>query len=133
MSRIVRRTRGFTLVSTLFLLVVVSGMGAYLVNLSVSQHATHALGVNALRARHAALGGLEWLAYRLANVSNDCPTLPATLTIEGYEVSVTQCAFSTVTEGAASYRLFDVTVSAERGTFGEADYVRLAVRATLGG
>ncbi len=133
MNSFVARLRGFTLISTLFLLVVVSGLAAYLVNLSVAQHAGNALSVNALRGRHAALSGLEWMAYHLANVSDTCPSPSPTLSIEGFDVSIAQCAFSTVTEGGASYRLFDVTVQAERGAFGDADYVRLAIRATLRG
>lgn len=133
MSGTSKRAAGFTLVTTLFLLVVVSGLGAYLVSLSVAQHHASALSIDTLRGRHAALSGLEWLAYRIANVSNTCPTPPATLTIEGFDVTLTNCSATDVIEGADSYRLFDVTVSAERGDFGDADYVKLAIRANLRG
>lgn len=55
------------------------------------------------------------------------------MTIEGFNVSVTGCAETSVTEGMANYSLFDITVSAERGVFGDADYVNHAIRATLRG
>lgn len=133
MNRLPTAVRGFSLISTLFLLVVVSGLASYLVNLSVAQQYSTALTVSALRGRHAALSGLEWVAYRINNVSSSCPAVPSNLTIEGFSVTLTNCTQSVVTEGLSSYKLFDVTVSAERGAFGDADYVNHAIRATLKG
>jgi MSHA biogenesis protein MshP len=133
MSNMPAYIRGFSLITTLFLLVVVSGLASYLVNLSIAQQYSTALSISALRGRHAALSGLEWVAYRLNNVSASCPPIPSSMTIEGFHVSVTGCAETSVTEGAASYSLFDVTVSAESGVFGEANYVNHAIRATLKG
>lgn len=133
MNRLPTAVRGFSLISTLFLLVVVSGLASYLVNLSVAQQYSTALTVSALRGRHAALSGLEWVAYRINNVSSSCPAVPSNLTIEGFSVTLTNCTQSVVTEGPSSYNLFDVTVSAERGAFGDADYVNHAIRATLKG
>ena len=70
MNRLPTAVRGFSLISTLFLLVVVSGLASYLVNLSVAQQYSTALTVSALRGRHAALSGIEWVAYRINNVSS---------------------------------------------------------------
>ncbi len=127
------RVNGFTLITTLFLLVVVSGLAAYLVNLATAQQYSSALTVSALRARHAALGGMEWVAYRINNVANTCPPVPTTLMIDGFNVSLTDCSASIINEGSISYSMYDVTVRAERGSFGDADYVNLALRATLRG
>ena len=124
---------GFSLVSVLFLLVVVSALASYLVNLSIAQQQGSALSIDALRGRHAALSGLEWVAYHVAHVASSCPSVPTTLDIEGFSVSLTSCTQTDVVEGAANYRLFDVTVNAERGSFGNADYVNLALRAALRG
>lgn len=133
MTRALASIRGFSLISTLFLLVVVSSLAGYLVNLSIAQQYSTALTVSALRGRHAALSGLEWVAYRINNVSSSCPAVPTSMTIEGFNVSLTSCTASSITEGLATYNLFDVTVNAERGAFGDADYVNLAIRATLRG
>jgi Tfp pilus assembly protein PilX len=133
MNRNRNRAAGFTLVTTLFLLVIVAGLAAYLVNLSVAQHHTSALSVDTLRGRHAAVSGLEWVAYHIANVTNSCPTVPTVLAVEGFDVTLSSCSVSDVTEGAVSYRLFNVVVSAQRGSFGDADYVNLAIRANLRG
>jgi hypothetical protein len=133
MNRPSTAARGFSLISTLFLLVVVSGLASYLVNLSVAQQYSTALTVSALRGRHAALSGLEWVAYRINHVSSSCPPITSNLTIEGFSVTLSNCTQSVVTEGLSSYNLFDVTVTAERGAFGDADYVNHAIRATLRG
>jgi MSHA biogenesis protein MshP len=133
MSIVPASIRGFSLITTLFLLVVVSGLAAYLVNLSIAQQYSSALSISALRGRHAALSGLEWVAYRINNVSSTCPPIPSNMIIEGFNVSVTGCTETSVTEGVDVYSLFDVTVSAERGAFGDADYVNHAIRATLRG
>ena len=128
-----RHCSGFTLISTLFLIVVVSGLAGYLVNLSVAQQTTMAMSVNASRARLAAGAGLEWFTYRVANVSNDCPSGPVNLVIEGFDVTITSCAVTDTTEGGLPLRLIDVSVEASRGSFGHADFVRHALRATLRG
>ena len=133
MNKFLASVRGFSLISTLFLLVVVSSLAGYLVNLSITQQYSTALTISASRGRHAALSGLEWVAYRINHVSSSCPAVPSNLTIEGFNVSLTGCTASSVTEGSATYKLFDVTVNAERGAFGDADYVNLAIRATLRG
>ena len=127
------KLRGFTLISTLFLLVVVSSLAAYLVNISTAQHLGSALTLSSLRGRHAALSGIEWVAHRILNVANTCPPVPTTMTIEGYSVQLSACSAVDIIEAGSSYRLFDVTVNASRGSFGDADYVNLAVRATLRG
>jgi MSHA biogenesis protein MshP len=128
-----KKAAGFTLITTLFLLVVVSGLASYLVNISTAQHLGSALALDALRGRHAALTGIEWVAYRLNHVAADCPPVPTTMVVEGFTVELQACRATDVTEGGGSYRLFDVTVSAAKGEFGSADHINLAVRATLRG
>lgn len=128
-----RKSTGFTLITTLFLLVVVSSLGAYLVNMSITQHTSSMLAVKAQRARLAALSGLEWVAYRIANIANSCPSSSTSLVIEGFNVTLTGCAATVVIEGVDTYTLFDITVTAQSGTYGDSDYVNLAVRANLKG
>lgn len=130
MNGMVTQQRGFTLVTTLFLLVVVSALGGYLVQLSTAQHATSGLSVSGLRARYALTSGVEWLTYGLRS-SGVCPSLPATLTVEGFQVMVNGCTAHAITEGPLSYQLFDVVLSAERGVFGTPDYVKVRLQVTL--
>lgn len=124
------RSAGFTLLSTLFLLVVVSLLGAYMVKLATAQHLTSALEIDALRARYAAYSGLEWVQSEVINTSA-CPSVPSVLTVGAYQVSMTACNASNVVEGTVNYQLFDVTVLASRGSFGSAGYTQARLQATL--
>jgi MSHA biogenesis protein MshP len=57
MNKTMTSVRGFSLITTLFLLVVVAGLAGYLVNLSISQQYSTALTLDGLRGRHAASSG----------------------------------------------------------------------------
>lgn len=60
----IRRQRGFSLVSAIFLLIVLAGLGAAIVNISTTQHTSSALDVQGTRAYQAARAGIEWGLYR---------------------------------------------------------------------
>lgn len=124
------RQTGFTLLSALFLLVVVSALGGYLVRLATAQQVNSALAVSGLSARYALASGMEWLVYQL-NTAGACPALPATVNVDGFQVSVANCSTYVISEGGSSYPLFDVTINAERGVFGTVDFVSVSMRASL--
>lgn len=61
-----RRTHtGFTLVSVLFILVVLAALGAALASISVRQHMGSAAEIDATRALQSARGGLEWAVFQV--------------------------------------------------------------------
>ncbi len=126
------RQRGFSLIGTLFVLVVVSLLGAYMVQIGSAQHLQVAMSAQGLRAQYAAHSGLEWLAHRLRRDAA-CPVLAAPLAIEGFSVRIVRCEAWPVTEGALHYTVYDVTVTAERNAFGHVDHVSRTLRATLEG
>ena len=125
------RQGGFSLLTALFLLVVVSGMTAYLVNLATAQHLSSALTVQNSRAYYAAISGLEWVADRVRNNPTACPPVPTSFSAEGFLIRLTACTRSAITEAGSTYALFDVTVDASRGGFGDWDFVSRSIRATL--
>src|SRR5512135_2799967 len=58
-------SRGFALVTAIFLLVVLSALGAYLLSIASIQHTTAALDLMGARAYQAARAGIEWGAYQV--------------------------------------------------------------------
>ena len=124
------RQAGFTILSALFLLVVLVALGAYMVRLSTAQHLSTALTVNASRAYYAAYSGMEWAASRIRTLTA-CPTVPTSFSVEGYTVELTACSKDTVTEGGSSYGVYQVAIEASRGSFGSPDYVRRRLSALL--
>lgn len=133
--RLVRRScrqRGFSLVSTLFMLVVLAVLGSYMVRLNVSQQTTTTLSLQSARAWYAASSGLEWAVYQV-RTNHSCPGVPSSFSADGFTITLAGCTANPVTEGASSYTLYDIQINASRGTFGSPDYVARRLRATVTG
>lgn len=84
------RQQGFSLVSAIFLLVVLAGLGAAIVNVSSMQHTGSAIDVQGTRAYQAARAGIEWGLYRLKGASCNALTsfVPPAPTLSGFTVTV---------------------------------------------
>lgn len=98
-----KNLRGFAIVAAIFILVVLSALGAFILSISSQQQIGSALDVQGVRAYQAARAGLEWGLYRqLQSVPASCSStatfqLPATATtLSGFYVTVT-CTASAVT------------------------------------
>jgi MSHA biogenesis protein MshP len=133
MSGARRAQRGFSLVSAVFLLVVLAALGAYAVRLNTLQQQTVTGSLRAAQAFSAARAGAAWGAYRAVN-SGACASGTLNLTegaAAGFRVSV-QCTESTHVEGTATVRVFVLDVRAEAGAYGAPDYVsrRLQTKVT---
>lgn len=122
------RAAGFSLLTALFLLVVVAGIGGYLVNLSVTQHLGSALAGHESRAYYAALSGLEWVNARISGGAG-CPD-GSSFNVGRFTVFV-DCEEPIDEVEATPYQIHDVTVEAVSGNFGDWDYTRRSIRATL--
>jgi MSHA biogenesis protein MshP len=62
-----RAVSGFTLVTVIFLLVVVSGLVVYITNIGVVQQTTVVYGLQGARALQAARSGIEWGIFQSIN------------------------------------------------------------------
>lgn len=60
-----RRQSGFSIVSAIFLLVVLSLLGTLMLTFSTVQHSTSAQDIQGSRAYHAARAGIEWGLFQL--------------------------------------------------------------------
>lgn len=67
------RQQGFSLVTAIFLLVVIGMLGTFAVTLSTTQHQSAALDVMGSRAYQAARAGVEWAAYHVASSPENAP------------------------------------------------------------
>ena len=56
---------GFSIVSAIFILVVLAALGAFIVNISTTQQIGSALDIQGARAYQAARSGLEWGIYQV--------------------------------------------------------------------
>jgi len=151
---------GFSIISALFLLIVLASLGAFIVNISTTQSTTMAQDVQGSRAYHAAQAGLEWGLYQVLDPANvtaaatapdnanwpNMPPCPAatTLTIEGFTVTVSCANFPAGAVGASgppvytesgdvrSVIVYQLTANAHSSAVvGSPDYVEREVRATV--
>lgn len=126
------KQRGFSLVSAVFLLVVLAGLGVYAVRINTLQQQTVTAGLRAAQAYQAARAGIAWGAYRALN-AGECASSTWNLTegaAAGFRVAV-QCTLRTHTEGSSTVRVFVFDARAEAGTYGGADYVSRRVQTKI--
>ena len=134
--------RGFSIVSAIFLLIVLAALGAMMVTFSTVQHTTSAQDLLGARAYHAARAGAEWGIYQVlinpgAGYELNCQdpagttqTLPALGgTLATFTVTVA-CSSSAYVEGATALRVYQLTSNASSGV-GTAYYVQRQVQVTV--
>lgn len=114
------RCGGAILLTVIFIMIVLGLLAAFLAESISAQYATGSLSKLARQADYAAASGIEWARDR-ALQGGSCA--PGQISFAGFTVSV-DCTMITVTEDVASYQIFHVDAVAERGLYGNADFVR---------
>ena len=130
------RARGFSLVSAIFLMVVLVILGVSLVTISSVQHTTSAQQMQAARANYAARAGAEWVASQPSTWCAAGPfpmtiapfTLPAPMA--GFTVSVS-CTRTSHTLEIVTQQYYVVDVTASAGVYGSLDFVQRKLRTKL--
>jgi MSHA biogenesis protein MshP len=120
--------RGFSLVSAIFLLVVIAALGTFAVTLSTTQQQGAALDIMGSRAYQAARTGVEWGAYQVvpgsaAAYASTCRTSgsnsqtisPLSGTLESFTVTV-NCVATSHTEATSTVWGYQLAASATQGT-----------------
>lgn len=128
-----------SLVTAIFLLVVMAGLAAVIARLGAFLHQGAALDAGGNFAYRAARAGIEWGAYQAliggsCAAQNDIDLAPMGLT--GYSVRVA-CAASTITEGTTSKTVYRLTAtgcndSACPNAAPGVNYVERQLTATIG-
>lgn len=146
--RITRVARGFSLVAAIFLLVIIAGLGVFMLSVYSTQRATANQDILGVRAYHAAKAGLEWASFQLLSPENAVPaTAPATCAagtgspvfagaLAGFVVNVS-CTLTTTTEGSNTIRVYQMTSTAVfpavliAGEIPGPDYVERRLQASI--
>lgn len=123
-ERQARRSTGFTMVSALFILVVLAALGAALAKISQRQQLGSAAEIDAARAYQSARAGLEWGAFQV--LRNPAPPAaapacfsttsfnpPGSLSALTVTVSCTRTpASGTLSDGATSLAFYQLVATA---------------------
>jgi len=142
MKTIYRMQRGFSLVSAIFLLVVIAALGTFGVTLSTTQQQSAALDVLGARAYQAARAGIEWGAYQVlpasaAAFATACRggatsqvIAPLPNTLAGFNVTV-GCSATSHVEGVSTLWVYQLTSTAAQGAVATPDYVERQMAVTI--
>lgn len=138
---------GVSLVTAIFLLVVLGGLGTMMVTFFVTQQQSSALDVMGTRAYQASGAGIEWAAYNVASqpVGTQWPgcatyAAPTTLfaagvlagTLSPFTVALT-CGSVSAVEGTSTIWVYDLAASAvSGGAPGNPDYVERVINVKMG-
>ena len=115
MTRTPPRQHGFAAIAAVFLLVVLAGLGAFMLTFSNTQHLTSAQDVQGSRAYWAARAGLGWGIAKLTAAPAACPTPPAPFTVEGFTITF-GCARATYLEAGDTVVIYRLTAQARQGS-----------------
>lgn len=125
--------RGFSIVAAIFILVVLAGLGGFLVSTSSTQHMTQALDAMNARAHQAARTGIEWGVYQVVKVAHAGGNYPelcdggpgfagaaTTQTLAGvagiaeFKITV-ECRSQAYDEAGVIYRVYQLVATACNG------------------
>ncbi|MEO7621626.1 MAG: hypothetical protein ABIS30_01060 [Gallionella sp.] len=124
---------GFSLISAIFLLVVIAALGTFAVTLSTTQQQSAAMDVLGARAYQAAKAGIEWGAYQALH-NNSCTAsqvlaaMPNTLANFSVEVD---CIATAVSEASAAITIYQLTSTAIQGAVTAPNYVERQMSVTI--
>ena len=123
------RQAGLSIISAIFMLVLLAALAAFMLTFSMSSNVTQAQDIQGSRAYWAARSGLEWGAYRVLQ-DNACAS--TTLTLSGLTVAVTCTLSGPYPEGGSNVNIYRITATANQGTLGSVGYVERQLEATVG-
>lgn len=136
MSSMNPRERGFSLVAAIFLLVIMSALGAFMLSISTMQQTTSTQDLQGSKAYQAARAGIEWGAYQILTPANlyTCPGATVLPALGGalVDFSVTvSCNSADFVEGGNTVRVYQLTSNAVFGIFPSPNFISRSMSATI--
>lgn len=135
--------RGFSLVSAIFLLVILAALGIFMLSIYTSQRTISNQDVRGVLAYQAAKTGIEAATYAILapenaavvnTIFNGCtagmaaPTLDGALT--GFNVTI-DCQITTTTEAENTIRVYQITSTGRSGNAPSSDFVERQISASI--
>jgi len=128
------KQRGISIVTAIFLMVVMAALGVAMMTFSTVQQITSAEDVQGARAYHGARTGIEWGVYKVLRESSCAAStaLPALGgALAGFSVTVQCSASGPYPEAGGSLSVYLITSTATQGTAGTVSYVERQLQTTI--
>lgn len=134
---------GFSIVSAIFLLVVLSFLGVAMVTFSTTQHQSSAMDVMGSRAYQAARAGVEWAAHHVTISPASSPaawtgcaasqTVAVGGTLAPFSPVNVDCNATSHIESGSTVWVYDITSTARTGGVpGDASYIERVISVKMG-
>ena len=127
--KLLRQQTGISLITAIFLLVIVALLAVYITNIRAVQQCTSLYGTQGARAIQAARSGIEWGIYESLVATPGCPAT-TTINIDRFSVQI-QCSETSHREGVTDVVTYQLTSTATTGTFGTLDYMQRRIQAKV--
>jgi len=121
-----RSSKGFALVSAIFILVILTLLGTFLVRVFEVGFSTTTFAIQGTRAYYAAQSGFDWGTYQALQNSSCVASSVLPLSqggLQGFTATV-QCTSQVTSEGTTIYT---ITSQGQWGSVGSFDYVSRTV------
>jgi len=116
--------QGITLIGAIFVLIIASLLGQYLINIAGVQRQTSLLSLQSARAYQAANAGIEWSIAKTI-VSNSCPSSAPTnfSGLPRFTVTMSCTNLGVFDENGISSTIYKLSSTSKFGLYGDIDYV----------
>ncbi len=123
-----QQQQGFSIVTAIFLIVILAALGTYMLRISAVQSESVSLSIQTARVYQAAQSGLEWGLHQ-AIQNNSCVPGPTVFTLQAFTVSVTCQPTNHPIQGGNFYRVYQIASTARFGSLANQTYVQRVVEA----
>jgi len=143
--RFFRHQSGFSLISAIFLLIVLAALGAYMVTIGGTNRATSTAALQGARAYQAARSGIDWAIYTITTAADqvtartNCDNI-----IEANNFTINTAGLNNFTvntfcnwtnhsqQGNNNVTVYSITSTATTGgNYGDPDFVQRRITATI--
>ena len=144
---ILKRQHGFSLISAIFLLIVLAGLGAYMVTIGGTSRATSSAALQGARAYQAARSGIDWAVFLISQANdplnqtaarNVCSSIINANSFTHNAVGLTNftvntsCGFTAHAEQGNDITVYTITsIASSGGSYGDLDFVQRRITATI--
>jgi len=123
--------KGITLIGAIFVLIIVSLLGTYLVKIYSVQQKTSILALQTARAYQTANAGIEWGIANIINNGNCIPSTTLTPTFDNFSVTVSCQQLGSYTENTKTKNVYLVTAKSEYSVYSNPDYISRRMQTTI--
>lgn len=125
-----KNQKGISIIGCIFILMVLSAIGVYLQSINTMQQTGSTQTLQKKRTDYALKSGEEWVKWKILTgggvlfPANLCPSLGATLSIDGIDVGITACVRTDFIAGLNLLPIFTVTLDArtQSNTLGDLNF-----------